>query len=103
MYQFIITAVLAVPKSIQYSKFAAKIQKKIDICKFLGKNLQTFYLLQVKCCFYLDTISANERRYVERRGLLCGFEFHRDDSTEESREGVVTAALGLGGVGVVVR
>ena len=35
--------------------------------------------------------------------LLLRFQLHRDDGTKESGEGVVTAALGVGGVVVVVR
>ena len=44
MYQCIITAVLAVPKSIQYSKFAAKIQKIFDICKLFVPFVRKFDL-----------------------------------------------------------
>ena len=61
--------------------------------------------------FAPDSISGNGRNLFnpnhilgnDETLLLGGFEFHGDDSTEESREGVVTTALGLGGVGIVVR
>ncbi len=36
------------------------------------------------------------------RNLLSLFQFHGDDGTEEGGEGVVTAVLGFGGVGIVV-
>lgn len=68
-----------------------------------GQESVNFLSFASEMLFFSDTISANERSYVERMELLCGFEFHGDDGTEEGREGVVTAALGLGGVGIVVR